>query len=61
MSLKDDICRHHAPMQPPLVHHADPTGVSEPRWVGMMLECSTGELLTSTSMHYSLYQGARRG
>ena len=29
-----------------LVHHADPLGVSQSCRVSMMLECSTGELLT---------------
>ena len=47
MSLKDDICRHGAPMQPPQVicQCADPSGVSQPHRVGIMLELSTGELL----------------
>ena len=35
------------------VHHANPLGVSQPRKVGMMLECSTGEILArAVFMHY---------
>ena len=68
MSLKDDICSHDAPMQPrrvthhgilihgqgdALVHHANPSGVSQPGRVVMMLECSTGELFASAAfMHH---------
>ena len=35
------------------MYHAEPAGVSQPHRVGMMLECSTGELLTRAAfMHY---------
>ena len=48
MSLKHDICICAA-----LVHHADPSEVSEPHRVGMMLECNTGDLLARTAfMHH---------
>ena len=51
MSLKDDICRDDAPMQPR--HHADLLGQYQPLRVGMMLECSTGELITRAAfMHH---------
>ena len=40
-----------------LVHHADPSGVSQPRWVGMMLEYSTSELLTRAAFMYHDDQG----
>ena len=62
MSLKDDICRHDAPINAApasnsgaaLVHHADPSGVSQPNKVGMMLECSTGELFAMAAfMHHN--------
>ena len=65
MLLKEDICRHDALAAS--VHHANPWGVSQPVSVGMMLECSTGELLTSAcSMttkghdalrHYAILKG----
>ena len=36
-----------------LVHHADLSGVSQPRRVSMMLDCSTGELLARAAfMHH---------
>ena len=37
-----------------MAHHADPSGVyDEPRRVGIMLECSTGELLARAAfMHH---------
>ena len=36
-----------------LVHHADPSGVSQPCMVGLMLECSTGELRARAAfMHH---------
>ena len=38
------------PASAALVHHADPSGVSEPCRVGMMLECSTGELLAGAAL-----------
>ena len=42
------LCRHDACM-----HHADPSGVYEPRMVGIMLEYSTDELLTRAAlMHH---------
>ena len=35
------------------VHHADPLGVYQPHRVGMILECSTYELLTRAAfMHH---------
>ena len=35
------------------MYHANPMGVSQSRRVGMMLKCSTGELLTSAAfMHH---------
>ena len=40
-----------------LVHHADPTGVSQSRRVVMMLECSTGELLARAAFMHHADQG----
>ena len=35
------------------MHHADPSGVYQPRMVSMMLKCSPGELLAKVAfMHY---------
>ena len=39
------------------MHHADPLGVSQPRRVGMVLECSTGELLASAAFVHHDDQG----
>ena len=48
MSLKDDICRHDAPMQPRPVTGQGCIGAS-----CIMLECSTGELLVRVAfMHH---------
>ena len=62
MSLKDDICRHDAPMMQPrrvtaLVPHADPLGVSQPNKVDMMFECSIGKLLTRAAFMHLDDQG----
>ena len=73
MSLKDDICRHDAPMQHRrvtrqycIVHHDNPSGVSQPHRVDMMPECSTGDLLARAGfmhqghgalMHYAVLKG----
>ena len=40
-----------------IVHHADPLGVSKFRWEGMILECSTYELLTRTALTHQEDQG----
>ena len=40
-----------------LVHHADPSAVSQPPRVGMMLECSPGELLARAAFMHHDYQG----
>ena len=54
MSLQDDICQHAAAMQPRCCQGCiDPTGVSQPHKVGVMLECSAGKLLASAAfMHH---------
>ena len=39
------------------MHHADPSGVSQPCRVGMMLECSTGELLANAAFTHHDDQG----
>ena len=40
-----------------LVHHADHSGVSQTCRVGMMCECSTGELLASAEFMHHDHQG----
>ena len=56
-----------------LVHHADPSGVSQPHSVGMTLECSTGNLLAMAAFmnhrekehhalkHYAVLKGLTMG
>ena len=44
--------RHDA--RPAFMHHTDPTTVYQPHRVGMMHECSTGELLARAAfMHHA--------
>ena len=62
MLLKDGICHHDGPMLPwrvtcrcciALVQYVKAFGVSEPRRVGMMPECSTGNVLGRAAfMHH---------
>ena len=44
--MHDNKCRHDACMMQ-FMHHADPTGLIHSQRVGMMHQCSAGELLTS--------------
>ena len=39
------------------MHHADPSGVFQPRRVGLVLECSTGELLARAAFMHHDNQG----
>ena len=54
------VLMHHTNPSP-LVHHANPPGMSQPCSVGMMLECSIGELLTRVAfMHHDQGHNALR-
>ena len=59
MSLKYDIGRHGVPMceylaGATLVHHADPSGVSQLHRGGMMLEYSTGDQGGDALRHHAV-------
>ena len=43
-----------------LVHHGNPSGLYQTCMIGMMLECSTGELHTKGIMHF-LHYAALKG